>query len=207
MNNFICFDLETGGLDFMKNPITEFAMIVYNRSEMKELFRFECFVKPYNDLTLDAEALKHTGITTEMLDSEGVDIEDLVLLLKDIFTQYTEGRRKMKPIMVGHNIANFDIGFLTYAFALFDLDLFDYIDSYCEDTLHLSRTKWCNDMAKFNLTACCEKAGIELIDAHRAMNDVEANKKLHEYLVKSLRNDVSISQDKEISNHRETFKF
>ena len=63
-------------------------------------------------------------------------------------------------------------------------------------------------MNKFNLTACCEQAGIQLIDAHRAMNDVEANKQLHEYLIKSLRNsNVQNVGNNDTTTVRQTFQF
>ena len=209
MNNYICFDLETGGLDAQKNPITEFAMIVYKQENFEELFRFECFVKPYDNLVLEKEALYHTGITLEMLENNGIEIDELVELVKEVFQQFTEGKKiKYKPILVGHNIAKFDTGFLEYAFNRNGLNLHDYIEHYKEDTLFIARTKWCGVINKFNLTACCEQAGIQLIDAHRAMNDVEANKQLHEYLIKSLRNsNVQNVGNNDTTTIRQTFQF
>jgi len=209
MFDYICFDIETGGLDENKNPITEFAMIVYNCETFEEKFRFETFVKPYDNLLLEEAALKHTGINREML-KDGIEIEELVNLLVEVFKTFTYGsaRFKYKPVMVGHNISKFDIPFLEYAFNRQKMNLHEFIEHYKEDTLFLGRTKWVGKMNKFNLGACCKAAGIELVDAHRAMNDVEANKQLHEYLVKTLRQSGNFiaSQNNE-ERTRKTFQF
>ena len=63
-------------IDENKNPITEFAMIVYNCETFEEKFRFETFVKPYDNLLLEEAALKHTGINREML-KDGIEIDSL----------------------------------------------------------------------------------------------------------------------------------
>ena len=76
MFDYICFDIETGGLSADKNPITEFAMIVYDCQTLQEKFRFETFIKPYDNLVYEPEALKHTGITLEML-KDGIDSLEL----------------------------------------------------------------------------------------------------------------------------------
>ncbi len=207
MFDYICFDLETGGLHADKNPITEIALIVYGCENFEEKIKFETFIKPYDDLKLEQAALKHTGITEEML-VDGVEINDLVDLLVDVFKAHTYGsaRFKYKPVLVGHNIAKFDVPFLEYAFERQGLNLYDYIEHYHEDTLFLGRTKWVGKMKKFNLGACCEAAGIELIDAHRAMNDVEANKKLHQFLLSTLRQSGKFIEQKE-KKSRTTFQF
>lgn len=209
MFDYICFDVETGGLHSDLNPITEFAMIVYDNVKFEEKFRFECFVKPYDELIYDSAALKHTGITMEMI-KQGETVDDLVSLLCDIFKQFTYGSSKFKyrPVLVGHNIAKFDIPFIEYIFKRKKLNLYDFIEHYKEDTLFLGRTKWAGKINKFNLGACCKEAGIDLIDAHRAMNDVEANKLLHEFLIKSLRNEGnSISVSNKEESVRKTFRF
>ena len=202
MFDYICFDIETGGLSETKNPITEIALVVYDCEKFQEKSRFETFVKPYDNLVLEPDALKHTGITLEMLEEDGVDIEDLVDYLVEVFKTFSYGnaRFKYKPVLVGHNISKFDVPFIEYAFKRQKLNLYDYVEHYHEDTLFLGRSKWVGKQKKFNLGACCAAAGIELIDAHRAMNDVEANKKLHVHILNTLRqsgNFVSPQQKEE----------
>lgn len=208
MFNYICFDIETGGLVATKNPITEFAMVVYDCEKFEEKFAFETFIKPYDNLSYDPKAMQHTGITFEQLET-GIEISELVDLLVEAFKTYTNGneRFKYKPVLVGHNVSYFDAAFIDYAFKRQGFDLYDYVERYHEDTLFLGRTKWVSQMRKFNLGACCKQAGIELIDAHRAMNDVQANKLLHQYLVNTLRQSDNFTVGVEKTSVRETFKF
>ena len=43
------YDCETGGLDFRKNPITQYACIILDPRTLKEVDRWVTFVKPYNN--------------------------------------------------------------------------------------------------------------------------------------------------------------
>ena len=144
MFDYICFDIETGGLSETKNPITEIALVVYDCEKFQEKARFETFVKPYDGLVLEPDALKHTGITLEMLEEDGVDIEDLVDYMVELFKTFAYGnaRFKYKPVLVGHNISKFDVPFIEYAFKRQKLNLYDYVEHYHEDTLFLGRSKW-----------------------------------------------------------------
>ena len=51
-SNYIVFDTETGGLDETKNPITQYAAVVLDGCTLKEIDRWETFVKPYGDLVI-----------------------------------------------------------------------------------------------------------------------------------------------------------
>lgn len=210
MHNYVLFDCETGGLSPKENPITEIAFLVYDSVDFKEAFRYDTFVQPYHNLKLDPKAMEITGITKQQLDS-GCDFEELVEIIIMIAKKFTivKGKWKVKPIFVGHNIADFDIGFLEYIFNACDKNLWDYYQRYMEDTLLLCRTKWEGEYQKFNLTSCCKYAGIEIIDAHRALNDVEPNKELHKYLVDTLRSkNVNLADSKEeVNSFRKTFQF
>lgn len=209
MHNYICFDVETGGLSSKENPITEIALIAYNNVDFKELFRWESFVQPYHDLKYDPKAMQITGITEKQLAS-GITFKEVVDILILVSKKFTikKGRWVVKPIFVGHNIAEFDVGFLEYIFDACEKNLWDYFDRYMEDTLKMARNKWEGEYNKFNLTSCCGYAGIEIIDAHRALNDVEPNMKLHRYLVESLRNKnvKFVASAEETSTFRETFQ-
>lgn len=205
---FICYDLETGGLDEHKNPITEIALIVYDAETLKEVDRFESLIKPYDNLTLEPKALEVTGITKEML-KQGEQIEDIVEVLIAIFETYTKGssKFKLKPILVGHNIQEFDNKFLEYAFERQEKNLYDYIGG-SQDTLNLGRARWVGQQKKFNLTSCCKSAGVEVVDAHRAINDVEANKELHINFINAMRSNSNQESGTESQESpRVQFKF
>ena len=48
-SNYIVHDAETGGLDENKNPITQYAVVVLDGRTLKEIDRWETFVKPQGD--------------------------------------------------------------------------------------------------------------------------------------------------------------
>ena len=208
MYNFICVDVETGGFDPTKNPVTEIALIVYDAMTLTELERFETFVQNYEGLVYDDGARKATGITDEQCAS-GMLRDDVVKILIELFKKYTtkRGKQVFKPMLVGHNIEDFDYGFIDTMFDYSGKNLAEYIDSHFEDTLKMARTKWMvTDMQKFNLGACCVKAGIEHVDAHRAMSDTEVTFQLHKVFIQCLRNS-GVSQIAEVKKYRETFQF
>ena len=79
----------------------------------------------------------------------------------------------LKPVIIGHNIP-FDIGFLQYIFGLVREDnLYNYVNDTFIDTMALS--KMYNPKAgSLKLGDCCAEVGVDLPDAHKAMNDVVA---------------------------------
>lgn len=52
-SNYAVFDCETGGLDETKNPITQYACIILDGQTLKEVDRWETYVKPYGDLEIE----------------------------------------------------------------------------------------------------------------------------------------------------------
>ena len=53
---YLVMDTETGGLDPAQNPITSFAAVVLDFNTLKEVDRWETYVKPYNDLQITKES-------------------------------------------------------------------------------------------------------------------------------------------------------
>jgi DNA polymerase III alpha subunit (gram-positive type) len=63
----------------------------------------------------------------------------------------------------------------------------------------------------YKLGTCCQKAGVELVNAHRAMADVEATADLFRYLVNCLRSNTQsvsevVDQKVEENRFRSTFE-
>jgi DNA polymerase-3 subunit epsilon len=207
VNPYIVFDFETGGLDPKKHAATEIAMLCIDGSTLQEVGRYESYISPYL-FEYQKEALNYTGITMEKLDRLGKPLKQVVkeivewvkeMRVKTDSTSYTK-----KPILVGHNPL-FDIGFLQQIFKeakedatkLFDgkLDFNNQYQFSLLDTIVLSKLTWANDevMNSFNLGSCVGKAGIEIVDAHKAINDVVATKELLITLVNRLRSNTGTS--------------
>ena len=188
-SNFIVHDCETGGTDENQNPITQYAAIVLDYKTLKEVDRWETFVKPYNDLVIEKEALDHTMVSMSDINA-GISIKEFV----GTATEFWEGHRaksKRKEmgrlVSVGHNIV-FDHRFLGYALNIFKKDLWFYLYDNFIDTWPLAKmTYGLTGEEKLNLTASCERSKIKLTDAHGAMNDVEANADLFRFFAKKLR--------------------
>lgn len=214
MQSYIVQDVETNGLNFQKNLIMEIAWICLDGSEggeLKEVSRYTTLIKPYDTKNLgnyDPIALKVHGITVAETEKNGVSYKDVIKALKKDCEKLTKpiGRGgKLKPILVGHNYSSFDYSFVEYLFQLDGQYLFDYTDEFIYDTLRMSRSKWPNEK-KHGLKAACKLAGIDLVDAHRAEADIEANAELFKYFMSSLRGE-GVSKVQEKSRFRESFKF
>lgn len=188
-SNYIIYDCETGGLDPQKNPITQFAGIVLDFKTLREVDRWETFVKPYNDLKIDPVALEKTMVTMSDI-NRGLEIKSFRESLCEFFESNrakARSREQGRLIPVGHNIP-FDNAFLDYALATGRKDLFDYVYPNFIDTYPLAKLVWgLKGDEKLTLTACCERASVKLTDAHGAMNDVEATADLLRFYVRRLR--------------------
>lgn len=183
------YDTETGGLDKTKNPITQFACIVLDYKTLKEVDRYETFVKPYNKLVIEPQALQHTMVTMSDIKS-GISVKDFVNVNREFDSLYqAKGRYKdaNRIVPIGHNIP-FDNGMLEYAYEYCGKDYYEFIHPNFIDTQTLAKMTWgLLGNEKINLTACCERAKLDLTDAHGAMNDVEATADLFRWFVKKLR--------------------
>ena len=189
-SNYVVFDCETGGLDENKNPITQYAAVILDGKTLKEIDRFETFIKPYNDLVIEKDALDHTMVTMSDINA-GISLKQFV---KTVTAWWESHRAKAKIkemgrlIPVGHNVT-FDLKFINYALALEGEKTTEewmypnLIDTFCLGKIAFG----IEGNEKLNLGACCERAKIKLTDAHGAMNDVEATAELFRWFMKKMR--------------------
>lgn len=234
-NNYICLDCETGGLDKKDNmhstkfPITEIALISYSGTSWDEISRYSTYIKGQrkeptrvfgdyiqgycgydSDLCYTKEALSHSNVTIDKLEKEGKDYK---LVVKDLCNEFIKAKNgRILPILVGHHIT-YDIPFIQYLFIYSKTDLSKYLSGYYDqfDTFqpHFIDTMWMSRMIweeKNALSEVAPKLGIELFDAHQALNDVVATKAIHIEFMKLLRQDnIVISQQPQ--QRRKGFKF
>lgn len=218
---YIIFDFETGGLDGNIHAATEIAMLCIDGESLQEVGRYESYIKPYVYEYTDG-AMEFTGLTLEFLQAKGKDLKVVVKEIEEWVTEMkalTAGTSyRKKPVVVGHNVL-FDICFLEQIFKEAKLDItksFAHskgwggkIELQYIDTITMARLTWGNDsmMEKFNLGACVEKAGLEIADAHKAINDVIATKELLVYSVNRLRNDSGVETNTEKIRVRDELHF
>ena len=173
-NGFLIADVETGGLSAKKNPITEIAIVGLDY-EYNKTIEYSSLIKPYDEnLIYEKKAAEYTGISKELCEKEGKDIKQVFEEVTELVKSLKVGKYQ-KPYLVGHNLIEFDFDFLNEFFLRFNKDIFELVDTFLLDTLKLSRMKYGKEeVGGFTLEKCCERAGIQLIDAHRGMNDTKA---------------------------------
>jgi DNA polymerase III subunit epsilon len=151
---FTIFDFETTGLDYTENQVIELAAIKTDLTQ--EYGRFTMLVSLEDGRVLDAKITELTGITEGMLKSAGSEFAAMIALAAFIGND----------TVVAH-------------YAPFD---FSYLRKYGIEPKFFICTR---SLAKFlypsesaSLSPTCERLGIKLEGAHRAMNDVEATAQL-----------------------------
>ena len=150
---YCVLDLETTGLSFRTEKITEVGIIKIRNGEIVD--EFECFVNP--EKPIPQEVVEVTHITDDMVkDAETIDkvIPKIIDFIGD-------------SVLVAHN-ADFDIGFLKHNFAEYGYSL----DNTYIDTLRLAKVIF-PDMKRYKLGLIADKLDIVVEVAHRALDDVK----------------------------------
>jgi len=153
LNEYCVLDIETTGLQFRTEKITEIGAIKIRDGQV--VGEFECFVNPERHIS--EEITNITGITDSMVAKSET--------IKEVLPKFFEFIEE--STLVAHN-ADFDIGFIRYNAEILGLDFKnDYID-----TLALSRELF-PEFTKHKLGIIAENLGIKVKNAHRALDDVK----------------------------------
>ena len=150
---YCVLDLETTGISFRTEKITEVGIIKIKNGEVID--EFECFVNP--EKPIPEEVVEVTHITDDMVkDAETIDkvIPKIIDFIGD-------------SILVAHN-ADFDIGFLKHNFAEYGYSL----ENTYIDTLRLAKVIF-PEFKKYKLGIIASNLNIEVEVAHRALDDVK----------------------------------
>jgi DNA polymerase-3 subunit epsilon len=151
INDITVFDFETSGLDPETERVIEMAAIKIHKGIV--VGEFNCFIK--QDKPLDAKITELTGITDDDL-KDGFT-EDIAFRILNQFMG--------SNIIVAHN-ATFDLWFLHHSrMRLFNKSF----DNPFIDTYTITRER---DFYPYKLVNLCERYGIDMGDAHRALADV-----------------------------------
>lgn len=164
---YCVLDIETTGLSYRTEKITEFGAIKIKNGEIIDTF--ECFVNP--EKPIPYEVIKVTHITDDMVrDAETIE-QVLPKFLEFIGDD----------VLVAHN-ANFDIGFIRHFAELQGRKL----ENTYIDTLSLAREMF-PDYKKHKLGIIADNLGIRVDVAHRALDDVKTLVKVFEVMLKNLK--------------------
>ncbi|MCI8326406.1 MAG: 3'-5' exonuclease [Lachnospiraceae bacterium] len=160
MEDYCVIDLEMTGLNAKYHKILEVAGMRVRSKKIVGTFS-ELI---YQELPLDEEIIKLTGITDEMVKS--ADSEQKVL---DAFFTFLG-----EDILVGQNVI-FDYGFLKQAAVNRKIPF----ERQAVDTLKIAR-RCLLDLEKRDLESLCAYYQISMGQHHRAMDDVQATQILYE---------------------------
>lgn len=171
VDDYVIFDLETTGINCNKDKIIEIAAIKVRRGEVVE--EFHSLVNP--EIPIPASASAVNGISDDMV----IDAPVIEALL-DEFLEFIRGE-----VLVGHNIASFDMNILYDTVLRFNGMA---LDNEYIDTLLIARKllKKGVDIEDHRLSTLCEFYDADFSRAHRALNDCY----MVEECIKGMRNDM-----------------
>ncbi len=176
---YCVLDIETTGLSYRTEKITEFGAIKIKNGEVIDTF--ECFVNP--EKPIPYEVIKVTHITDDMVrDAETID---------KVLPKFLEFAGD--SVLVAHN-ANFDIGFIRHFAEIQGLNL----DNTYIDTLAIAREMF-PEYKRHKLGIIAENLGIRVDVAHRALDDVKTLVKVFQVMLEKLK-EQGVEKLNEIDN-------
>ncbi len=195
--SYIVMDFETGGLKSQENAIVELAALGVDGNTLEPEHPLECIIEPSyhgGSLSYEPGAFQAHGITEDQMRKEGIPLKEMMSRFVDLCVKMNKfgSNQKWKVMLVGKNLG-FDLAFLEQAEKYTKVDLSKYIHGHKDhngkfiphmiDVEHWALLMFGNDesMGTHKLIDIANKLGVQLVGAHRAMNDVFAT---YEILVK-----------------------
>ncbi len=190
MSKILVFDIETTGLKFEEGArMIECAYVIYEDEVLvKEV---EAVLNPYSleeminidELGLELNPANHVNNISEDAVRNGIVSE---VFLHEIYEDFTS-----VDYLMGHNVVNFDIPFISKEFKHYGLSFNEFTyksRNKCIDTLIKARTikKYSDklNLYSMSLASLCNHFGIVNEDAHRALSDVKATYQVYLALIK-----------------------
>ena len=156
-NSFVVYDIETTGLDHNNCDITEIGAVKIEKGVITETF--QTLIKPHHEIP--DQIVKITNITNEMVENCMYG-EDLI----NDFYLFCKG-----SILSGYNVINFDQKFISKLGEKVNL----VFDNEILDVMKVAQQKLI--LSNYTLATVVKNLNINLIDAHRALNDAIATAK------------------------------
>ena len=187
MKKVLWLDVETTGLDCKKHGLREVGFIIeIDGVEVdKGVFKINPFTYTTKDVEVDDYALEISKVSIEDLESYDSSSYCFKELMKKLVKYVNVNAKNDCFVIAGYNAA-FDIGFIKEWFRDMGLldsykDLFHYKSLDVFSIVFALRHIGLNSAENDKLETMCNYFGIE-IDAHNALSDIEATKKLYELI-------------------------
>lgn len=187
MKKVLWLDVETTGLDCRKHGLREVGFIIeIDGVEVdKGVFKINPFTYTTKDVVIDDYALEISKVSIEDLESYDSSSYCFKELMKKLVKYVNVNDKNDCFVIAGYNTA-FDIGFIKEWFKEMGLldsykDLFHYKSLDVFSIVFALRHLGINSAENDKLETMCNYFGIE-IEAHNALSDIEATKKLYELI-------------------------
>ncbi|MDV0444088.1 3'-5' exonuclease [Methanorbis rubei] len=162
-DNIIFFDVETTGLNPMKDQIIEFAAMKFTKEGACDETHF--YIQLENGRTLPEEITELTGIYTEWLEKRGICMEEAMTKIKQVL--FGPGTTNL---LIAHN-ANFDMRFVLKMMSDAGFDKL-CTKSHVLDSLTVARDRKEHPCKLKDMITHYHITGVE--NSHRAIDDVFA---------------------------------
>ena len=180
LKSYVCFDLETTGLDPLYNEIIEIGALKVRDGKVAE--RFMEFIHPQEEISPMITNL--TGITNEMV----ANARPADAVISD-FLEFCED-----DVLIGHNVG-FDYSFMKSGASNLGLTF----EKFGIDTFKIAQ-RTLKSLPSKSLSSLCEYYQIENKAAHRAYYDALATAKLYQTLAHYFENeDPSLFKQKQLT--------
>ena len=187
MKKVLWLDVETTGLDCRKHGLREVGFIIeIDGVEVdRGVFKINPFTYTTKDVVIDDYALEISKVSIEDLESYDRVSYCFKELMKKLVKYVNVNDKNDCFVIAGYNTA-FDIGFIKEWFKEMGLldsykDLFHYKSLDVFSIVFALRLLGLNSAENDKLETMCNYFGIE-IEAHNALSDIEATKKLYELI-------------------------
>ena len=187
MKKVLWLDVETTGLDCRKHGLREVGFIIeIDGVEVdKGVFKINPFTYTTKDVVIDDYALEISKVSIEDLESYDRVSYCFKELMKKLVKYVNVNDKNDCFVIAGYNTA-FDIGFIREWFKEMGLqdsykDLFHYKSLDVFSIVFALRHLGINSAKNDKLETMCNYFGIG-IEAHNALSDIEATKKLYELI-------------------------
>ena len=182
----IVVDIETGGLEPIKNPLLEIAAILVKINQLGQLCPgelFSCHVLPFKGSTLDPASLEITKIDPYHPFRFAIQENKALLDLFTFVEKAVNTNQCRRAVLVGHN-AHFDLTFIQEAMRRCKLKKFPFHAFTCFDTATLAAVVFGKTVLAKALYAA--KLPFDKKEAHSAIYDAKCTAELFCYITNQI---------------------